>query len=57
MRSFLGRKVSGSNLDPVKSDTVLPTVLHRCNISSKGARLSGRNDADMDPASSLHALA
>ena len=47
----------GSNLGPVKSDTVLPTARHRCNISSKGAVLPGRNDAEMGPANSLHASA
>ena len=38
-------------------ETVLPTVLHRCDISSKRAVLSGRYDAEMNPANSLHALA
>ena len=40
-RSFLEREVAGSNLGPVKSDTVLPTARHRCDISSKGAVLPG----------------
>ena len=52
---LLEREVRGSNLGPVKSDTVLPTVRHRCDISSKGAMLPVRNDAKMDPANSLHA--
>ena len=56
-RSSLEREVRGSNLGPVKSDTVLPTARHRCNISSKGAVLPGRNDAAMGPANSLHASA
>ena len=56
-RSSLEREVWGSNLGPVKSDTVLPTARHRCDISSKGAVLPGRNDAEMGPANSLHALA
>ena len=30
---------------------------HRCDISSNGAVLPGRNDADMGPANSLHASA
>ena len=35
---------------------ILPTALHRCDISSKGAVLPGRNDAEMmGPANSLHA--
>ena len=34
---------------PVKLDTVLPTVRHRCEISLKGAVLPGRNDAEMGP--------
>ena len=37
--------------------TVLPTARHRCGISSKGAVLPGRNDAEMGPANSLHASA
>ena len=40
-----------------KSYTVLPTVRHRCNISSKEAALPGCNDEEMDPASSLHVSA
>ena len=56
-RSSLEREVRGSNLGPVKSDTVLPTARHRCSISSKGAVLPGRNDAEMGPANSLHASA
>ena len=53
-RSSLKREVRGSNLGPVKSNTVLPTVRHRCDISSKVAVLPGRND-EMGPANSLHA--
>ena len=56
-RSSLEREVGGSNLGPVKSDIVLPTARHRCDISSKGAVLPGRNDAEMGPANSLHASA
>ena len=56
-RSSLEREVWGSNLGPVKSDTVLPTARHRCDISSKEAVLPGRNDAEMGPANSLLALA
>ena len=56
-RSSLEREVRGSNLGPVKSYTVLPTARHRCNISSKGAVLPGRNDAEMVPANSLDASA
>ena len=37
--------------------TVLPTARHRCNISSNGAELPKRNDAEMGPANSLHASA
>ena len=55
-RSSLEREVWGSNLGPVKSDTELPTVRHRCDISSKGAVLPGHNDAEMGPAR-LHASA
>ena len=32
-RSSLEREVRGSNFGPVKSDTVLPTARHRCDIS------------------------
>ena len=42
---------------PVKSDTVLPTARHRCDISSTGAVLPGRKDAEMGHANSLHASA
>ena len=56
-RSSLKREVWGSNLGPVKSDTVLPTARHRCDISWNGAVLPGRNDAEMGPANSLHASA
>ena len=41
----------------MKSDTVLPTARHRCDISSKGAVLPGHNDAEMGPANSLHVSA
>ena len=51
-RSTLKREVWGLGL--VKSDAVLPSARHRCNISSKGAVLPGRNDAEMDPVNSLH---
>ena len=54
-RSSLDREVWGSNLKPVKSDTVLPTAWHRCDISSKEAELLA--DEEMGPADSLHALA
>ena len=50
-------EVRGSNLGPLKSDTVLLTARHRCDISSKGAVLPGRSDAEMSPANSLHASA
>ena len=39
IRSSLVREVWGSNFGPVKSDTVLPTARHRCDIISKGAVL------------------
>ena len=57
MRSSLERKIWGSNLGPVKSDTVLPTARHRCDISSNEAVLPGCNDAEMGPTNSLHDLA
>ena len=57
MCQLVEREVRGSNLGPVKLDTVLPTARHRCDISSKGAVLPGRNDAEMGPANSLHASA
>ena len=52
----LEQEVFGSNLGPVKSDSVLPMIRHRCEISPKGAVLPGRNDAEMGTANSLHAL-
>ena len=57
MRSSLEREVWGSNLGPVKSDTVLPTAATAGTFSSKGAMLPGRNDAEMCPTNSLHASA
>ena len=54
-RSCLEWEDWGSNLGPVKLDTVLAAARHRCNISSKGAVLPGRSDVDMGPANSLHA--
>ena len=52
--SSLEREVWGSNVGPVKSDTVLPTARHLCDISSQEAVFPGRNDAEMGPANSLH---
>ena len=57
MRSSLEREVWGSNLESVKSDTVVPTAHRRCDIFSKGAVLPGRNDAEMGPANALYASA
>ena len=57
MRSSLEWEIRGSNLGPVKSDTVLPTARHRCDISSKEAVFPGCNDAETGPANSLHASA
>ena len=57
MRLSLEQEVWGSNLGPVKSNTVLPTACRRCNISLKEAVLSGRNDVEMNPTNSLHASA
>ena len=51
-RSSLERGVLGSNLGPIKLDTVLSKARHCCNISSKGAVLPMRNDARMGPANS-----
>ena len=56
-RSSLEREVWGSNLGPVKSDAVLPTARHRCDISSQGAVLPVHNGAELGPANSLHASA
>ena len=36
---------------------MLPTAHHRCDISSKGAALPRRNEAETDPAHSFHASA
>ena len=43
------QEVRGSNLGLVKSNTVLPTARHRCDISLKEAVLPGRNDVEMGP--------
>ena len=48
-----GAGVWGSNLGPVKSNTVMPTARHRCGISLKGAVLLGSNDEEMSSANSL----
>ena len=56
-RSSLERKVWGSNLRPIKSDTVSPMARRHWNIFSKKAVLSGLNDAEIGPANSLHASA
>ena len=56
-RSSLEQEVWGSNLEPVKLDTVLPAARQRSDISSKRAESPGRNDVEMGPANSLHALA
>ena len=56
-RSSLEREIKGSNLGPVKTVTLAPAARLQCNISSKGAVLLGRNDAEMGPANLLHALA
>ena len=54
-RSSLEREVWDSNLRPIKSNTVLPTIRQHCDICSKEAVLPGRNDAEMGGANSLHA--
>ena len=48
------RGVLGSIPGPIKSDTVLPTACHRCDVSSV---LPRRKPAEMVPANSLHASA
>ena len=48
------REVWGSNFRSVKSETVLPTARHRCDISLKGVALPGRSNAEMGPANSSH---
>ena len=40
----LKQEVGGSNLGPVKLDTVLPTAHHRCDIPLKGTVLPVHND-------------
>ena len=42
---------------PVKSDAALLTARHRCDVSSIGAVLPGRNDREMGPTNSLLASA
>ena len=49
----MGQEVRGLNLGSVKLDNVLPTARHCCNISSEGAVLLRRNDAEMGPANSF----
>ena len=43
------------NLGSVKSYAELPTARYRFDISPKEAVLPERNDAEIDPANSLHA--
>ena len=50
----LERKFYASNFGTVKSDALWRTACHRCDVSSKGAMLRGRNGAKMDPANSVH---
>ena len=55
----LERDVRGSNLGPVKSDTVFTTARHCCNISSKGAGCciaSWLQDTKMGPRKLVAAL-
>ena len=50
--------VSGAGgLRPVESNIALPTIRHRCDISSKEAVLPGRNGVEIGPANLLRALA
>ena len=56
-RLSLEREVRGLNIKPVKSETVLPTARHCCDIFLKEIGLLGRNDAEMGPENSLHASA
>ena len=52
MRLSLEREVWGSNLGTIKLDAVLPTIRHRCNVSSEGTGCcvaSWRKDAKMGP--------
>ena len=56
-RSFLEREVRGSNIGPVRLDTVLPIGRHRCDISSNEDVMPESNDAEMGPADSLYASA
>ena len=55
--SSLDREVQGSNIGPVKSNTVLPTAHHRCHISLKEAVVPGPNDAEIGPSNLLQASA
>ena len=53
-RSSLEWEVWGSTLGPVKSNAVLLTARHRCDIFSKEDLLYGLNYAEMSPAKSFH---
>ena len=54
---FLEQEIRVLNLGSVKSDALLPTAHHRCDISSKATVLSERNDRDLGLENSLHAWA
>ena len=56
MRSSLERGVLGSNPEPVKLDSVLPSARHRYDVYSKGAMLRWRNNSEMGPAKICHTL-
>ena len=56
MHSSLEREVWELNYLPVKSNTVLLTVRHRCDISKKAELLEG-NNVTMGPKNSLRASA
>ena len=55
-RSFLEREFGGSNLEPVKSNAVLPTARSRFDIKKKDT-FPRRNGAEMGPANLLRAMA
>ena len=57
MRPSLEWEVWGSNLEPIKSDTVLPTACHPFDIFVYCKNWPRRNDAEMGPANLLHAMA
>ena len=56
-RNLLGANVFVFGAGDLRFKSLAGQVCHLCDISSKGAVLLKRNDAEMGPTNSLHTLA